>query len=71
MKMQLLVPLVTEMAGGKLAEYGLPNVMMGLMQIQMVAGQDPVVAEGVKILTACASGNVPDDATIAAYVAQL
>lgn len=29
MKMQLLVPIVTELAGGKLAEYGLPNVMMG------------------------------------------
>ena len=38
-----MVPLVTQLAGAKLAEYGLPNVMMGVMQIQMVAGQDPLV----------------------------
>jgi len=71
MKMQLMIPIVTELAGGKLAEYGLPNVMTGVMQIQMVAGQDPVVAEGVKLLAGCASGNIPDDATIAAFQAKL
>jgi hypothetical protein len=71
MKMQLLVPIVTQIAGGKLAEFGLPNVMMGVMQIQMVAGTDPLVAEGVQLLTKCVTGNIPDDATMAAYVAKL
>mmetsp|Transcript_35147 Transcript_35147/g.71655 ORF Transcript_35147/g.71655 Transcript_35147/m.71655 type:complete len:120 (-) Transcript_35147:2-361(-) len=71
MKMQILIPIVTELAGGKLAEHGLPNVMMGVMQIQMVAGSDPVVAEGVQLLTQCASGNIPDDAAIEAFSAKL
>ena len=71
MKMQLLVPIITELAGGKMAEYGLPNVMMGVMQIQMVAGQDPVVAEGVKLLTQCSMGNVPADDVVAGYLAKL
>ena len=71
MKMQKLIPIVTELAGGKMAEHGLPNVMMGVMQINMVAQQDPVVAEGVGLLTQCTMGNIPDDATIAAYVAKL
>ena len=70
-KMQKLVPIITELAGGKMQEYGLPNVMMGVMQIQMVAGQDPVVAEGVGLLTKCSMGQVPDDATVAAYLAKL
>jgi hypothetical protein len=58
-------------SSGKLAEYGLPNVMMGVMQIQMVAGSDPVVAEGVRLLSQCASGSIPDDATIDAFVGKL
>jgi hypothetical protein len=70
-KMQKLVPIITELAGSKMQEYGLPNVMMGVMQIQMVAGQDPVVAEGVGLLTKCSMGQVPDDATVAAYLAKL
>lgn len=70
-KMQLLIPLVTEIAGAKLAEYGLPNVMMGVMQIQMVAGSDPIVAEGVRLLSQCASGNIPSDEVIAEYSNQL
>ena len=95
------MPLVTSLAGSKLQEYGLPNVMMGVMQvrlrthtpnppfvpqphrptppprlparpsqIQMVAGQDPVVGEGVQLLTACTMGNI-DDAAIEAYLAKL
>ena len=51
-KMAKLMPIVTELAGGKLQEYGLPNVMMGVMQIQAVGQQDPVVMEGVQLLTA-------------------
>ena len=70
MKMQLLVPLVTGMAGPKLQEYGLPNVMMGVMQIQAVGQQDPVVMEGVQLLTAATMGNVPDAATLQAFVAK-
>merc|ERR1740138_1546742 len=69
-KMQKLMPIVTELAGGKLAEFGLPNVMMGVMQIQMVAGQDPVVAEGVGLLTQATMGNVPDPAALEAFVAK-
>lgn len=69
--MQLMIPLITEIAGGKLAEYGIPNVMMGVMQIQMVAGSDPLVSEGVQLLTQCASGTIPDDDVIAAYAAKL
>ena len=71
MKMQLLVPIITELAGGKMQEYGLPNVMMGVMQIQMVAGQDGVVAEGVGLLTQCSMGNIPADDVIKAYLAKL
>ena len=71
MKMQLLVPIITELAGGKMQEYGLPNVMMGVMQIQMVAGQDVVVAEGVGLLTQCSMGNIPADDVIKAYLAKL
>mmetsp|Transcript_26238 Transcript_26238/g.54026 ORF Transcript_26238/g.54026 Transcript_26238/m.54026 type:complete len:152 (+) Transcript_26238:130-585(+) len=64
------VPLVTELAGGKLQEYGLPNVMMGVVQIQMVAGQDPLVDEGVQLLTKCTMGNI-DDAAIQDYLGKL
>ena len=64
-KMAKLMPIVTELAGGKLQEYGLPNVMMGVMQIQAVGQQDPVVMEGVQLLTAATMGNVPDAATLA------
>ena len=70
MKMQLLVPLVTGMAGPKLQEHGLPNVMMGVMQIQAVGQQDPVVMEGVQLLTAATMGNVPDAAALQAFVAK-
>jgi hypothetical protein len=69
-KMTKLMPIVTELAGGKLQEYGLPNVMMGVMQIQMVGQQDPVVMEGVQLLTAATMGNVPDDATLQAFIAK-
>ena len=62
-KMAKLMPIVTELAGGKLQEYGLPNVMMGVMQIQAVGQQDPVVMEGVQLLTAATMGNVPDAAS--------
>ena len=55
-KMAKLMPIVTELAGGKLQEYGLPNVMMGVMQIQAVGQQDPVVMEGVQLLTAATMG---------------
>ena len=71
MKMQLLVPIITELAGAKMQEYGLPNVMMGVMQIQMVAGQDPDVKEGVTLLTQCSMGNVPADDVVQAYLAKL
>ena len=71
MKMQKLVSLITGMAGAKLQEHGLPNVMMGMMQLNMVGQQDPVVAEGVKILTGATMGNPPSDAEIAAYLAKL
>ena len=67
-KMTKLMPIVTELAGGKLQEYGLPNVMMGVMQ--MVGQQDPVVMEGVQLLTAATMGNVPDDATLQAFIAK-
>lgn len=60
-RMQKLVPLVTELAGSKLSEYGLPNVMIGVMQLQSVAQQDPIVAEGVRILTSASMGNPVDD----------
>lgn len=50
---------------------GLPNVMMGVMQIQMVAGQDPTVAEGVALLSQCVSGNIPSDEAVAAYAQKL
>ena len=69
-KMAKLMPIVTELAGGKLQEYGLPNVMMGVMQIQAVGQQDPVVMEGVQLLTAATMGNVPDAATLQAFVAK-
>ena len=46
------------------------QVMMGVMQIQMVAGQDPVVAEGVGLLTQATMGNVPDPAALEAFVAK-
>ena len=69
-KMAKLMPIVTELAGGKLQEYGLPNVMMGGMQIQAVGQQDPVVMEGVQLLTAATMGNVPDAATLQAFVAK-
>ena len=69
-KMAKLMPIVTELAGGKLQEYGLPNVMMGVMQIQAVGQQDPVVMEGVQLLTAATMGNVPDTATLQAFVAK-
>jgi hypothetical protein len=45
--------------------------MMGVMQIQMVAGQDPTVAEGVALLQQCVSGNIASDETIAAYAQKL
>ena len=70
-KMAKLMPIVTELAGGKLQEYGLPNVMMGVMQLQAVGQQDPVVGEGVQILTAATMGNPPADEVIAAYLAKL
>ena len=65
------VPLVTSLAGNKLQEHGLPNVMMGVMQLQAVGQQDPVVGEGVQILTAATMGNPPADDVIAAYLAKL
>uniref|UniRef100_A0A7S2C9Z7 Protein C10 n=1 Tax=Florenciella parvula TaxID=236787 RepID=A0A7S2C9Z7_9STRA len=70
LKLSKMVPLVTELAGGKLQEYGLPNVMMGVVQIQMVAGQDPLVDEGVQLLTKCTMGNI-DDAAIQDYLGKL
>ena len=70
-KMTTIVPLVTAMVGPKLQEHGLPNVMMGVMQIQMVGQQDPLVAEGVKILTGATMGNPPGDDVIAAYLAKI
>jgi len=45
--------------------------MMGVMQIQMVAGEDPTVAEGVALLQQCVSGNIASDETIAAYAQKL
>mgnify|MGYP001460427823 FL=1 len=69
--MTTIVPLVTAMVGPKLQEHGLPNVMMGVMQIQMVGQQDPLVAEGVKILTGATMGNPPGDDVIAAYLAKI
>jgi hypothetical protein len=45
--------------------------MMGVMQIQMVGQQDPLVAEGVKILTGATMGNPPGDDVIAAYLAKI
>ena len=44
--------------------------MMGVMQIQMVAGQDPLVGEGVQLLTKCTMGNI-DDAAIQDYLGKL
>ena len=70
-KMQKLIPLVTGMAGPKLQEHGLPNVMMGVMQLNMVGSQDAVVKEGVGILTQASMGNPPGDDIIAAYLAKL
>lgn len=60
-RMQKLIPLVTEIAGSKLQQHGLPNVMFGVMQLQQVAAQDPLVAEGVRILTSASMGNPVDD----------
>ncbi|KAJ8608584.1 hypothetical protein CTAYLR_005974 [Chrysophaeum taylorii] len=70
-RMQKLVPLVTEIAGAKLGEYGLPNVMVGVMQLQIVSQQDPIVGEGVRILTSATMGNPVDDATVADYLQRL
>ena len=69
--MTTIVPLVTNMVGPKLQEHGLPNVMMGVMQIQMVGQSDPVVAEGVGLLTQATMGNPPPDEVITAYLAKL
>lgn len=46
LKMQLYVPLVTQQLGGKLQEFGIPNVMAGMMSIQSVAAADPLIFEG-------------------------
>merc|ERR1719162_1499820 len=69
--MTKLIPLVTGMVGPKLMEHGLPNVMVGIMQIQSVAAQDPAIGEAVGILTSATMGNIPDQAVIDACVAKL
>ena len=42
-----------------------------LIQIQMVAGQEPLIGEGVQMMSGCLQGNIPDDAAIAAYTTKL
>mmetsp|Transcript_23697 Transcript_23697/g.76108 ORF Transcript_23697/g.76108 Transcript_23697/m.76108 type:complete len:140 (+) Transcript_23697:3398-3817(+) len=71
LKLQKLLPLITGMAGGKLREYGLPNVMVGVMQLQSVAPMDPLIGEGVKLLTTAASGTPPSDDVVADYLKRL
>ena len=70
-KMQKLLPIITGLAGSKLQEFGLPNVMIGVMQLQSVAPQDPLVAEGVRLLTTAATGVPPSDAVVSDYLARL
>eukprot|EP00630_Chrysocystis_fragilis_P006850 CAMPEP_0197394270 /NCGR_PEP_ID=MMETSP1165-20131217/4785_1 /TAXON_ID=284809 /ORGANISM="Chrysocystis fragilis, Strain CCMP3189" /LENGTH=195 /DNA_ID=CAMNT_0042919957 /DNA_START=29 /DNA_END=617 /DNA_ORIENTATION=- len=70
-KMQKLIPIVTELAGSKLAEHGLPNVMFGVMQLQQVAKQDPLVGEGIRILTSASMGNPVDDSQLADYLQRI
>lgn len=65
-KMQRLIPIVTDIAGPKLAQHGLPNVMMGVMQLQQV--QDPLVSRGVQILTHASMGAPVSDAEIDEYL---
>lgn len=45
--------------------------MVGIMQIQGVAAQDPAIGEAVGILTSATMGNIPDQAVIDACVAKL
>ncbi len=71
LKMQLMLPMVTNLVGPKMAEYGFPNVMMGVFVIQALASQDPIIAEGVLLLTQCSAGNVPDDSTVAHFLEKL
>lgn len=65
-KMQRLIPIVTEIAGPKLAQYGLPNVMMGAMMLQQV--NDPLVSRGVQILTSASMGAPVSDAEVDEYL---
>mmetsp|Transcript_1620 Transcript_1620/g.2142 ORF Transcript_1620/g.2142 Transcript_1620/m.2142 type:complete len:125 (-) Transcript_1620:1210-1584(-) len=70
-KMQKLVPLITSIAGQKLQQYQIPNVMVGIMQLQSVAAQDKLVFEGIQLLTMSSMGNPPSDSTIASYLERL
>ncbi|KAJ1459540.1 hypothetical protein M885DRAFT_613152 [Pelagophyceae sp. CCMP2097] len=71
MKMMLLIPIVTQMCQPKLIEHGIPNVMMGIFQIQAVAQEDTAVKAGVAFLTNASMGNLPDPEAVKAMVAQL
>ena len=66
-----LVPIITELAQGKMVENGLPNVMVGVMQMQMIAQGDPAIVEALQMITKTAMGSPPTDQALAATIAKL
>ena len=45
--------------------------MVGVMQLQSVAPEDPLIGEGVRLLTAAASGSPPSDDVVQDYLKRL
>ena len=70
-KMAKLVPLVTGMCQPIMTEFNQPNIMMGVMQIQMQAQANPAIGEGCALLMKAVSGNVPPDAEVHEVIGKL
>ena len=68
-KMMTLMPIISGIVAPRLADYGFPNVMMGVMQLKMV--QDADVQAGCDILQKGAMGNPPSDEEVTAILAKL
>ena len=67
----MLVPLVTGMCQPIMTEFNQPNIMMGVMQIQMQAQANPAIGEGCALLMKAVSGNVPPDAEVHEVIGKL
>merc|ERR1712048_646842 len=62
---------VTQLLQPALAKYGMPNVMMAVMQITPFAQSDADIKAGTDMVQAAMKGSIPADSDIASIVAKL